>query len=102
MEYGSTRYSRFQVLSEGRPAWAQDHRGLLIYFDGLRFWQPTRTGKSRIVASWQSPSHGWEHKSQCSCHLCGAQWRSTARSPEPDAGRVVTYGVKATTERTDN
>lgn len=100
MAHGGTRYSRFQVLSEGRPAWVQDHRGLLIHFDGLRFWQPTRTGKSRIVASWQSPSHGWEHESQCSCRLCDALWRTTTRSPERDPGRVVTYGVQATAERT--
>ena len=42
MVYGGTSYSRFQVLTEGQPAWAQDDRGMTIYFDGLRFWQPTR------------------------------------------------------------
>ena len=63
-------YSRFQVLTEGRSAWAQDGRGLVAYFDGLRFWRPTRSGKTRIVASWQSPPYGWKHESQCSCHLC--------------------------------
>lgn len=69
--YDDACYSRFQVLTEGRPAWAQDGRGSVVYFDGLRFWKPTRRGKSRIVASWQSPSYGWEHESECSCHLCG-------------------------------
>ena len=63
-------YSRFQVLTEGRQAWAQDDRGRMIHFDGLRFWQPTRSGKTLIVASWQSPPYGWEHGSQCLCRLC--------------------------------
>jgi len=69
-DYGSTNYSRFQVLTEGQPAWAQGDRGAVFYFDGLRFWRPTRGGKSRIVASWQSPSYGWVHESLCSCRQC--------------------------------
>ena len=69
-DQGSTTYSRFQVLTEGRPAWAQGHRGAVYSFDGLRFWRSGRGGESRIVASWQSPSFGWEHESQCSCRLC--------------------------------
>jgi hypothetical protein len=73
MDYRGKGYSRFQVLTEGQPAWAQDDRGSAVYFDGLRFWQPTRRGKSRIVVSWQCPPYGWEHESQCSCHLCEAQ-----------------------------
>ncbi len=64
------RYSRFQVLTEGRPAWAQDDRGAVFYFDSLRFWQPKRRGRRQIVASWQSPSYGWEHEPQCLCRLC--------------------------------
>jgi hypothetical protein len=67
---GSANYSRFQVLTEGRPAWTQGDRGAVFSFDGLRFWRSTREGKSRIVASWQAPSYGWEHESQCSCVLC--------------------------------
>jgi hypothetical protein len=73
MGYGSTSYSRFQVLTEGQPAWAHGDRGTTFYFDGLRFWRPARGGGSRIVASWQSPAHGWEHGSQCSCRLCGRE-----------------------------
>ena len=42
------RYSRFQVLTEGRPAWAQDDRGAVFYFDSLRFWQPKRRGRRQI------------------------------------------------------
>jgi hypothetical protein len=71
MLYYDARYSRFQVLTEGRPAWARDDQGSVIHFDGLRFWKPTRRGRNRIVASWQSPSYGWEHESECSCRLCG-------------------------------
>ncbi len=67
---GCTRYSRFQVLTEGRPAWAQDARGSLFYFDGLCFWRPKRRGEHKLVTSWQSPSYGWEHETQCSCRLC--------------------------------
>jgi hypothetical protein len=68
----SIRYSRFQVLTEGRPAWAQDAHGSRFYFDGYRFWRPTRRGRSKLVTSWQSPPHGWEHRSGCSCRLCVA------------------------------
>ena len=70
MDYGSASYSRFQVLTEGRPAWAQDGQGLVFDFDGMRFWRPARRGERRIVASWQSPTYGWEHEPECSCHLC--------------------------------
>ena len=41
----STDYSRFQVLSEGQPAWAQDDHGSVYQFDGLHFWKLTRRGK---------------------------------------------------------
>ena len=29
-DYWSTNYSRFQVLTEGRPAWAQGDRGTVV------------------------------------------------------------------------
>jgi len=67
---GRTRYSRFQVLTEGRRAWAKDTRGSSFYFDGYCFWRPTRRGEGKLVTSWQSPAYGWEHESQCSCGLC--------------------------------
>ncbi len=65
-----TRYSRFQVLTEGRPAWVQGARGSWFYFDGMCFWRSTRRGEGKLVTSWKSPSYGWEHESQCSCGLC--------------------------------
>lgn len=83
------RYSRFQVITEGRPAWAKDDRGSVVYFDGLRFWGPTRRGKTRLVASWQAPSCGWEHESECSCHLCASERERAARSLEADAGVAI-------------
>jgi hypothetical protein len=69
---GNTRtfYSRFEVLTEGEPAWARDHRGALYHFDGLRFWQLARKGRVKSVVSWQSPPGGWRHVSTCPCSLC--------------------------------
>ena len=67
-----TRYSRFEVLTEGEPAWAKDHRhrGALYHFDGLRFWQLARNGRVKSIASWQSPPGDWRHVSTCPCSLC--------------------------------
>ncbi len=66
-------YSRFQVLTEGQPAWAQDAQGSRFYFDGYCFWRRTKRGRSKLVTSWRSPHHGWEHESGCSCRLCVAE-----------------------------
>lgn len=75
--YGQrTHYSRFQVLTEGRQAWALDDRGFVFYYDGLRFWRPTRSGRSKLTPSWRSPSYGWAHDADCSCRLCGVDDQS--------------------------
>ena len=102
-EYWSTDYSRFQVLSEGQPAWAQDDHGSVYQFDGLHFWKLTRRGKSRLVTSWQSPTFGWEHESQCSCHLCDSRCgQRHVLARETCAAGAVRYGLKGMPGRTDN
>ena len=63
-----TRFSRFQVRCEGRPAWAADGRQR-YYFDGLRFWTPG-TRNSRLMTAWRVPVHGWVHEDDCGCSLC--------------------------------
>ena len=68
-----THYSRFEVMTEGRPAWAADDRGSVFYYDGLRFWRPARGGRSKVTPSWRSPPFGWAHDADCSCRLCGAE-----------------------------
>jgi hypothetical protein len=65
-------FSRYQVRSVEREAWAgrlRDGRAR-YFFDGLRFWDQNKTGRSRLLASWQAPSHGWWHKLECDCELC--------------------------------
>jgi hypothetical protein len=68
-----THYSRFEVLMEGRPAWAVDDRGSVFYYDGLRFWRPAWRGKNKLTPSWRSPPYGWAHDVDCSCRLCGVE-----------------------------
>ena len=65
-------YSRFEVLTEATPAWANDHRGSLYHYDGFRFWQLARKGGVKSVASWQCPPRGWRHESECPCSLCAS------------------------------
>lgn len=74
------RYSRYQVRSLQCPAWAGEvTAGRAPYFyDGLTFWRQKRSGKSRVLASWQTPSHGWRHAHDCACVLCRKQTESAA------------------------
>lgn len=57
MEGRRSRCSRFEVLSEGAPAWAIE-RGRVYQFDGLRFWV-LRSGYRKLTVSWRTPKHGW-------------------------------------------
>ncbi len=50
--------SRFQVITEGKPAWAADDRHI-YYFDGLRFWLTDPTRRWKLRTSWQTPTYGW-------------------------------------------
>jgi hypothetical protein len=72
MESSGIRYSRYQVRSAERWAWAGEaYEGRAPYFyDGISFWRQDKRGKSRVLASWQTPSHGWWHKRPCDCGLC--------------------------------
>jgi hypothetical protein len=65
----NTRFSRFQVRCEGRPAWAVDGRDRKYYYDGLRFWS-LGARSSRMTTAWQAPGHGWVHEDDCGCGLC--------------------------------
>ena len=65
-------FSRYQVRSVEREAWAgrlRDGRAQ-YFFDGLRFWDQSKTGGGRLLQSRQAPSHGWWHKLECECELC--------------------------------
>jgi hypothetical protein len=73
-------YSRFQVLSQGTPAWALDHKNVPYYFDGFRFWQLADTGRRAPVTSWQCPRHGWVHSPDCVCSLCSPDARADSRA----------------------
>jgi hypothetical protein len=63
-------FSRFQVLSQGEPAWADDPRRDRYYFDGLRFWRLRHEQPARLQVSWQTPQFGWAHAEGCRCSLC--------------------------------
>ena len=64
-------YSRFEVLTEGEPAWALDQRAVLYHFDGLCYWRrPCDAPGFKRVTSWQAPSYGWFHRVDCACPLC--------------------------------
>jgi hypothetical protein len=64
-------YSRFEVLSEGEPAWAMGRKADLYHFDGLCFWRRAlRADAPTRVTSWQSPRYGWFHAVDCRCPLC--------------------------------
>ena len=65
-------YSRFQVLSQGEPAWADDPRHDRYYFDGLRFWKLRHEHPARPQVSWQTPHFGWAHAERCACSLCAS------------------------------
>ena len=65
-------YSRFQILSQGEPAWADDLRHDRYYFDGLRFWKLRHAQPARLQVSWQTPHFGWAHADRCRCSLCAA------------------------------
>ena len=65
-------YSRFQVLSQGEPAWADDPRHGRHYFDGLRFWRLRHGHPARLQVSWQTPQFGWAHAEDCRCSLCAS------------------------------
>jgi hypothetical protein len=75
------RYSRYQVRSVERCAWAGGAaEGSAPYFyDGLSFWRQRSSGKSRVLASWQTPVHGWRHRPTCTCDLCRARTPSDRR-----------------------
>ena len=65
-------YSRFQIVSQGEPAWADDLRQGRHYFDGLRFWKLRDQQPARLQVSWQAPQFGWAHAEGCRCSLCAA------------------------------
>ena len=80
-------HSRFQVLTDGEPAWARDDRGTYYRFDGFSFSRRRRRDQAfLVVPSWQTPPYGW---------VCGADsarpvWRAApAREPSrvPTASR---------------
>jgi hypothetical protein len=73
-------YSRFQVLTEGRPAWALGRKQALYYFDGLRFWRRIATGREVLMTSWQCPCYGWLHLSDCDCPLCSTYIRADSHA----------------------
>jgi hypothetical protein len=77
------RYSRFQALCAGRPAWARLalRRETGFYFDGLRFWSRSTDG-DRLLPSWRAPRYGWVHAPGCDCRLC-------ARPAEEPAVRLL-------------
>ncbi len=63
MRDGRAACSRFQVLSEGGPAWAGDGNSI-YYYDGLRFWRSSPRRDWKLRASWQTPSYGWTRPRQ--------------------------------------
>ena len=63
-------YSRFQVLSQGEPAWVDGPWRERYYFDGLRFWKLRDEHPARPQVSWQTPAFGWTHAEHCRCSLC--------------------------------
>lgn len=61
-------FSRYQALTDGEAAWATDGKGTLYRFDGLCFSRRRRRdGSFSLVPSWQTPSYGWLHPSDCPC-----------------------------------
>jgi hypothetical protein len=92
VEAPRTRYSRFQVLTHGEPAWVTDPSGERYAFDGLRFWHLRWNRPAKLRASWQAPSFGWVHSRDCLCALCaGAFIAGPARTrprPEQEQSRV--------------
>jgi hypothetical protein len=72
------RRSRFQVLTDGEMAWAEDSSGALYRFDGLYFSRRRlRDTSYRLVPSWMTPPHGWLLLSDCPC----AEWILLPESP---------------------
>jgi len=64
-------FSRFQVLTDGEPAWTMDDRGVVFYFDGSLFRRRGHRGDAySLVTSWRSPAYGWMHLPDCSCRVC--------------------------------
>lgn len=64
-------YSRFQVLTQGEPAWTMDEGGVVYHYDGSCFRRRRRKGDSyALVPSWRSPVYGWMHLPDCSCRAC--------------------------------
>ncbi len=53
------------------PAWV-DKTGTMFFYDGVSFWRHTRSGRRKLVPSWQSPPYGWMHQRDCTCSLCWA------------------------------
>lgn len=78
-------HSRFQVLTDGEPAWASDDRGTLYRFDGFSFSRRRRRDESfLVVPSWQTPAYGWI----CCADFPRPAWtpaavREPARVPKP-------------------
>jgi len=65
--------SRFQVVSDGNPAWCHDGRRC-YYFDGQRFWAIRSRDRRRLVVSWQSPNFGWTSQQPEACLAHGRSW----------------------------
>jgi hypothetical protein len=80
MDVGGSLYSRFQILTEGKPAWALDDRRRSCYFDGFSFWRLNAARGHTPVASWRCPQHGWRHAQGCECSLCSVDARSDSRA----------------------
>lgn len=67
-------YSRFQVLTDGEPAWAMDERGVVYHFDGSCFRRRGHKGDAyTLVTSWRSPAYGWMHLPDCPCPVCARE-----------------------------
>jgi hypothetical protein len=80
-----TYCSRFQVLTEGEPAWTMDERGAVYLYDGSGFRRRGRRGDSyKLVISWQSPAYGWMHLPDCPCRACASE-----SALEADGGQAV-------------
>jgi hypothetical protein len=85
MDVQQRPFSRFQVLSSGRPAWAVDRKRIPFYFDGFRFWRLTQDGGGKVMTSWQAPQYGWVHSPDCACGLCAPHGAAGQREERPAA-----------------
>lgn len=90
MDARRTLYSRFQILTQGEPAWVAGPNHGSYFFDGFRFWQLSRSRPAKLLVSWRTPSFGWEHSDDCLCPLCtGAFIGAAAPTPSTPQHRQM-------------